>query len=88
MQERQPGPPSQQVSTMRWRLPHCSLARTSISRPPQTGQAGRGILPSQAMVPVVSPCSENAFALAAIVSFIGDPEVTLSERSETGLQRA
>lgn len=35
-----PRPPSQQVSQIVWQREHWSFARTSISSPPQAGQAG------------------------------------------------
>ncbi|MES2793867.1 MAG: hypothetical protein V4719_29915 [Planctomycetota bacterium] len=38
-----PRPPSQQVSQMVWHCEHCSLARISISGPPQAGQAERQV---------------------------------------------
>ena len=37
----QPGPPSQQVSTIEWHLSQRNDPRSSRKRPPQTGQAGR-----------------------------------------------
>lgn len=55
-----------------------------MSRPPHTGQAGRGVLPSHDKATVAMPGAEKLFALAAIGLFIGNPVVTRSVRSETG----
>ncbi len=43
----QPRPPSQQVSQIVWQRLHWSLARISISSPPQTGHAGRAAFVSR-----------------------------------------